>query len=42
MGIGVNVWTPDIEDDLRALIPLEPDGIITNRPDVLKGLLSVR
>ena len=42
MGIGVNVWTPDSEDDLRALIPLEPDGIITNRPDVLKGLLSVR
>jgi glycerophosphoryl diester phosphodiesterase len=39
MGIGVNVWTPDSPDDLRALIPLGPDGIITNRPDILRDLL---
>ena len=40
MGIGVNVWTPDSAEELRALIPQGPDGIITDRPDILRDLLS--
>ena len=38
--IGVNIWTPDNEDDLRQLVRLKPDGIITNRPDILMSVLN--
>ncbi len=38
--IGVNIWTPDNEDDLRQLVRLKPDGIITNRPDILMSILN--
>lgn len=41
-GIGVTPWTPDETEDLRALIALSPDGIITNRPDRLLELLNRR
>ena len=40
MGMGVNIWTPDREDEFRQLIPMGPDGIITNRPDILRDVLS--
>ena len=35
----VNVWTPDEASDLQRLLALQVDSIITNRPDVLVGLL---
>ena len=28
------------EDDLRQLVRLKPDGIITNRPDILMSVLN--
>lgn len=40
LGMGVNPWTVDAEEEMRALIPMEPDGIITNRPDLLKAILA--
>jgi glycerophosphoryl diester phosphodiesterase len=40
LGLKVGCWTPNGEDDLRRLIALGLDGICTDRPDVLKGLLS--
>lgn len=39
LGIGVNPWTVDGADEMRALIPMGPDGIITNRPDILRDIL---
>ncbi len=41
LGLGVNVWTPDREDDLRRLVAMGPDGIITNRPDILRKILGL-
>lgn len=40
LGIGVNPWTVDGEAEMRALLVMEPDGIITNRPDLLKKILE--
>ena len=40
LGIGINPWTVDREADMLALIPMGPDGIITNRPDLLRNLLE--
>ncbi len=39
MGIGVNPWTVDEEEDMKKLIDLKVDGIITNRPDLLLKLV---
>ncbi|MBK9941728.1 MAG: glycerophosphodiester phosphodiesterase [Kouleothrix sp.] len=39
-GFLVHVWTVDDPARLRALLALGVDGIITNRPDVLRGCLS--
>ena len=39
-GVGVTPWTPDDPEDLRQLAALSPDGIITNRPDLLLKLLG--
>ncbi len=39
LGIQVFVWTPDSRSDMRRLIKMGVDGIITNRPDILKGVL---
>jgi glycerophosphoryl diester phosphodiesterase len=38
-GYRVNVWTPDDPADLKHLVGLRVDTIITNRPDLLHGLL---
>jgi glycerophosphoryl diester phosphodiesterase len=40
IGIQVFVWTPDTEMDLQRCIRMGVDGIITNRPDLLKSLLG--
>lgn len=40
MGVGVNPWTVDKKADLRTLLAMKPDGIITNRPKRLLKLLA--
>jgi glycerophosphoryl diester phosphodiesterase len=40
--VQVHVWTIDKEEDMRRLIELGVDGIITNEPDVLLELLGRR
>jgi glycerophosphoryl diester phosphodiesterase len=40
LGIQVFVWWPDSRSDMQHLIKMGVDGIITNRPDILKGVLS--
>ena len=39
-GIAVNVWTVDDPDRMRALVDMGVDGICTNVPDVLVGVLT--
>jgi glycerophosphoryl diester phosphodiesterase len=39
-GYRVNVWTVDDVAVMRKLIALGVDGIITNTPDVLRGMLD--
>ena len=39
LGISVFVWTPDRKNDLLRLLKMGVDGIITNRPDILKSIL---
>jgi glycerophosphoryl diester phosphodiesterase len=40
LGIPVHVWTVDDEADMRALLALGVDGIVTDRPDVLARVLG--
>ena len=40
LGIQVFVWTPDSQNDMQNLIRMGVDGIITNRPDLLRSVLS--
>ena len=40
LGLMVSVWTPDNPDDMKKMIEMKVDAITTNRPDVLKKLLS--
>jgi glycerophosphoryl diester phosphodiesterase len=40
LGIKVFAWTPDDHANMLRLIKMNVDGIITNRPDILKGLLK--
>ncbi len=40
LGIPVHVWTIDEEAEMRELLALGVDGIVTDRPDVLKGVLG--
>ena len=40
LGIEVFVWTPDSRNDMIRLIKMGVDGIVTNRPDILKSLLE--
>jgi len=36
----VNTWTVGEPAEMKRLIALDVDGIITNRPDVLRGILD--
>jgi glycerophosphoryl diester phosphodiesterase len=40
LGIPVHVWTVDDEAEMRALLDLGVDGIVTDRPDVLARVLG--
>jgi len=40
LGIPVHVWTVDDEAEMRELIALGVDGIVTDRPDVLRQVLG--
>ncbi|MGD8492520.1 MAG: glycerophosphodiester phosphodiesterase [Desulfobacterales bacterium] len=40
LGIQVFVWTPDDPSDMKRLIEMGVDGIITNRPDRLQSVLD--
>jgi glycerophosphoryl diester phosphodiesterase len=41
-GLPVHVWTINDADEMRRLLDLGVDGIMTDRPDVLKDVLSER
>ncbi|GDY28554.1 glycerophosphodiester phosphodiesterase family protein [Gandjariella thermophila] len=41
-GFEVHVWTVDEEPDMRALLELGVDGLVTDRPDVLREVLRSR
>jgi glycerophosphoryl diester phosphodiesterase len=41
LGLEVYAWTVDSPDEMKRLIDMKVDGIITNRPDILKKLLGV-
>ena len=41
LGIKVFVWTPDKRSDMVRLIEMGVDGIITNRPDILKSVVGL-
>lgn len=40
LGIQVFVWTPDTKEEMTRLIEMGVDGIITNRPDILKRVIG--
>lgn len=40
LGVPVHVWTVDDEAEMRALLAVGVDGIITNRPEVLARVLG--
>jgi glycerophosphoryl diester phosphodiesterase len=41
LGIQVFVWTPDKRSEMIRLIEMGVDGIITNRPDILRSIVNV-
>lgn len=42
LGVQVHVWTVDEADEMNRLLDLGVDGIVTDRPDVLKDVLVDR
>lgn len=40
LGMQVFVWTPDTDHHMKRLIDMGVDGIITNRPDILKSVIG--
>lgn len=40
LGLSIRAWNPDTEPELQAMIDLGVDGIGSNRPDLLLGLLG--
>jgi glycerophosphoryl diester phosphodiesterase len=41
-GKRVFVWTPNTREEMESLLELNVDGLITDRADVLKDLLTER
>lgn len=41
-GVAVHVWTIDDQDEMHALLDIGVDGIMTDRPSVLAGVLKAR
>ncbi|MGJ9412321.1 glycerophosphodiester phosphodiesterase [Aeromicrobium sp. CF4.19] len=39
LGLQVHVWTVDDPDEMRSLLEIGVDGIVTDRPDLLKDVL---
>jgi glycerophosphoryl diester phosphodiesterase len=39
-GLLIRAWNPDTEADIQAMIDLRPDGISSNRPDLVLRLLG--
>ena len=42
LGVQVHVWTIDDRDEMARLLDLGVDGIMTDRPQILKDLLTER
>jgi glycerophosphoryl diester phosphodiesterase len=42
LGLKVTVWSVDKPEDMLRMIQYGVDGIITNRPDLLRGLLAAK
>jgi len=40
LGLQVFVWTPDSRHDMKRLIKMGVEGIITNRPDILEVVVD--
>lgn len=41
-GLQVHVWTVNDRDEMGQLLDMEVDGIVTDRPDLLKEVLTAR
>ena len=41
-GLEVHVWTINDADDMRELLDLGVDGLVSDRPDLLRGVLTER
>jgi glycerophosphoryl diester phosphodiesterase len=39
-GLFIRAWNPDTEADIQAMIDLQPDGISSNRPDLVMRMLG--
>ena len=39
-GLVIRAWNPDTEAEIQAMIDLAPDGISSNRPDLVLRLLG--